>query len=441
MVVFLITAVALPLLLTEFGDWCPWLAARLVRWAARHLGDPASCQRYEEEWIANLNEVPGKLGRLVAAFGYLAYMPSMRRSVRRRASRPLSSALPATYRLPLDSLAFVGRVREFEILRRLLLHAAAEDATDRQPIYVVGMGGIGKTALAVFCSTQMKEAFPDGQLFLSAWNREDPGSCLGELLIELGVPASRIPSAQAEKSAMFRACVSGRRVLVVLDDIDEPDQVRALFHGDLPCPVLVTSRQAPNPSLSEGIITLTGLDNDEAHELLRRQLGPRVDAEAEDTARLLNMMAGHPLVINLIIAILAIDPSFTVAGLLLKLDTEMNDNDSHSDGRAVLDNMYYRLPAEQRALLDRLSLLSRAPFGRHQAALLIGATPGDADHLLQNLAVSGWLASVVGEKSRYILHDLVYVYAWEHLRHYEPPERIEVIRGRLTRHDLDPPHP
>jgi hypothetical protein len=90
MVVFLITAVILPLLLAEFSDWCPWLAARIVRWAARRLGDPASCKRYEEEWIANLNEVPGKLARLAVAFGHLAYMPRMRRSVRRRTARSLS---------------------------------------------------------------------------------------------------------------------------------------------------------------------------------------------------------------------------------------------------------------------------------------------------------------------------------------------------------------
>jgi hypothetical protein len=84
MVVFVVTAVVLPLVLAEFGDWCPWLAVRLVRWAARRLGDPASCQRYEEEWTANLNEVPGKLARLFAAFGYVACLPGMRRSVRGR---------------------------------------------------------------------------------------------------------------------------------------------------------------------------------------------------------------------------------------------------------------------------------------------------------------------------------------------------------------------
>ena len=83
-VIFTVTVLVIPLLLAEFGDWCPWLAARIVRWAARRLGDPVSCQRYEEEWIANLNEVPGKLTRLLAAVGYLAHTPGMRRSIRSR---------------------------------------------------------------------------------------------------------------------------------------------------------------------------------------------------------------------------------------------------------------------------------------------------------------------------------------------------------------------
>ena len=90
--VFVAIAVVLPLALAEFGDWCPWLAARLVRWAARRLPDAASRSRYEEEWTANLNQVPGKLARLVVAVGCAARLPAMRRSVQRR---PAQHALPA----------------------------------------------------------------------------------------------------------------------------------------------------------------------------------------------------------------------------------------------------------------------------------------------------------------------------------------------------------
>jgi hypothetical protein len=100
-VAFVVTAVALSLLLSEFGDWCPWLATWIVRWAAGCLGDPLACRRYEEEWIANLNEVPGKLTRLVVAFGYLACLPRMRRSISRaREIGPASIGNSAVRQLP-----------------------------------------------------------------------------------------------------------------------------------------------------------------------------------------------------------------------------------------------------------------------------------------------------------------------------------------------------
>ena len=83
---FVATAVLLPLLLAEFGDWCPWLAERIVRWSARRLGQPAARIRYEEEWLANLSEVPGKLSRLAAALEYAASVPRMRWSLRSLAS-------------------------------------------------------------------------------------------------------------------------------------------------------------------------------------------------------------------------------------------------------------------------------------------------------------------------------------------------------------------
>ena len=83
---FLATGVLLPLLLAEFGDWCPWLAERIVRWSARRLGLPTASIRYEEEWLANLNEVPGKLSRLAAALEYAVSVPRMRWSLRNSAS-------------------------------------------------------------------------------------------------------------------------------------------------------------------------------------------------------------------------------------------------------------------------------------------------------------------------------------------------------------------
>lgn len=325
--VFLITAVVPPLLLSEFGDWCPWLAARIVRWAARRLGDPASCERYEEEWIANLNEVPGKLGRLAAALGYLAYMPRMRYSVRRRAG----SALPPTSAGPLAlprGIKMIGREREHEALVRLL-RIAAKEMTAPQLLYVTGMPGIGKTTLVLSCAEQMKEAFPGGQLFVSSRARPSPDSLLNELLLAVGIPAAAIPKQRADKRALFRAHVSRRRVLLVLDDVTDHSSVDALSDGGLPCTILVTTRRR-----TIGTTTLPGrglflqpLSAQDGLELLRSHIGADVDAEPLAAAALIRLLES-PLEIVFVANELARHPATTVTDFLHRLRTESEELDT-----------------------------------------------------------------------------------------------------------------
>jgi hypothetical protein len=89
LIVFSLTAILLPLILNEVGDWSPWLAVRLVRWTAARLGNPLDAERYAEEWEANLEEMPGKLTRLGVAISITLYAPRLRRSLRRRRARQL----------------------------------------------------------------------------------------------------------------------------------------------------------------------------------------------------------------------------------------------------------------------------------------------------------------------------------------------------------------
>jgi len=119
-VVFVVGMVVLPLVLAEFGDWCPWLAARLVRWTARRLPDAASSSRYEEEWTANLDQVPGKLARLLAAVGYLACLPAMRRSIRLQLTPhvlPVPPALGTAQGSAVQFLASEAGIRQFLDIR------------------------------------------------------------------------------------------------------------------------------------------------------------------------------------------------------------------------------------------------------------------------------------------------------------------------------------
>jgi hypothetical protein len=83
-----IPAVVIPLVLTEFGDWATWLATKVVRYAARLLGEPDAVARYTEEFTATIAAVPGQLTRLVAAVGILAATPVLRRVLRANPATP-----------------------------------------------------------------------------------------------------------------------------------------------------------------------------------------------------------------------------------------------------------------------------------------------------------------------------------------------------------------
>jgi NB-ARC domain len=426
--------VVLPLLVTEFGDWCPWLAVHLVRWAARQLGDPASCERYQEEWIANLNEVPGKLARLVAAFGYLVYLPGMRRSIRRRRARPRVGLYARA--LPPLSHPFVGRVEELGFLLERLRTTSARRG-GYEPVYVVGIGGIGKTTLATVCAHRMRNDFPDGQIFLNVSSLATANDYLNSILVYLGVPISRIPSHQDGKRALFREVVSGRRVLLVLDNI-ESDHVPALFGGDSPCPVLITSRQPPSHGLGS-VLALETLDEYESRELLRNRLGHRIDAEPEAVEELVHLLGGLPLAIAIVAAMLA-QESATVASVVRRLnEVNLTDTVPPSYLQSAFDNLYQMQAPEGQVLLRRLSLLPDAPFGVRETALLTGATPSYATRLVGSLLHAGLVICVEGAAERYILHHLIRSCASERLLRDETPECLQDLLDRLKRHGLDPP--
>ncbi|MFI6031575.1 hypothetical protein [Amycolatopsis magusensis] len=96
LVALVLTAVLLPLALDELRDWSPRLATKMVRWAARRLGHQLAQARYEEEWAANIQAVPGKLSALLAALGYVLAIPRMRWNLKRGPNAALFQETPLT---------------------------------------------------------------------------------------------------------------------------------------------------------------------------------------------------------------------------------------------------------------------------------------------------------------------------------------------------------
>ena len=216
------------------------------------------------------------------------------------AVRRLAPATPP-WQLPMDVPGFTGRAEQLARLDALLA-----DGTGTSPGTVVitaiaGTAGVGKTALAVHWAHQVRERFPDGQLYVNLHGYA-PGTPLGplaalaQMLGALGVAADGVPLQLDQAAGLYRSLLAGKRVLVVLDNARSAAQVRPLLPGSPGCLVLITSRDR-----LDGLVASHGADRlaldvltpAEAVSLLGRIMGaPRV-AAAAGTDDLRAQSAGH----------------------------------------------------------------------------------------------------------------------------------------------------
>ncbi len=152
-----------------------------------------------------------------------------------------------------------------------------------QIIAITGTAGVGKTSLANRFARQVAKRFPDGQLYVNLRGFDPSGSALSPesalrfFLDSLGVQPQRMPVDTDGRAGLFRSMLDGKRVLIVLDNARDPDQVRPLLPGSPGSLVVVTSRsQLTGLVVAEGAtpLSLDVLTEDEAHELLGRRLGP-----------------------------------------------------------------------------------------------------------------------------------------------------------------------
>jgi transcriptional regulator with XRE-family HTH domain len=156
---------------------------------------------------------------------------------------PAADGVPA--QLPPEACAFAGRRREIAELDRLLTEAG-----DAVTVAVIaGTAGVGKTALAVHWAHRVADRFPDGNLYVDLRGTDrgqtlSPEQVLGGFLRTLGLAAGDVPYVLTERAARFRTMLSGRRMLIVLDNAASADQVRPLLPGRSSSFVVVTSRDS-----------------------------------------------------------------------------------------------------------------------------------------------------------------------------------------------------
>ncbi|RKN09307.1 AfsR/SARP family transcriptional regulator [Streptomyces radicis] len=328
---------------------------------------------------------------------------------------------------------------------------AGGEGAGAMPICVLtGPAGVGKTTLAVHWAHRARDAFPDGQLHvdLRGFGPSDaamtPAEAIRLFLEALPVPRDRVPAGFDGQVALYRSVLAGRRVLVVLDNARDSDQVRPLLPNAPGSLVLVTSRnELTGLVASEGARRLpVGLFSDaQARELLARRLDPARLAAAPDTVDdIVRRCGGLPLALAIAAARTGARPGFPLAALTTGLGGSPRDLDvfdggeANADVRTVLSWSYRALSPGAARLLRLLGLVEAEDIGSDAVASLAGIAPGEAGRLLTELT----RAHLVTERApdRYGWHDLLWAYAHElSLAHDPEPERAEALH-RLFDHYL-----
>lgn len=317
--------------------------------------------------------------------------------------------------LPRAPRGFHGRAAELAALSR----AAAGEA----PVcLVVGPAGVGKTALVLHWAHQARAGFPDGLLHADLRGFGDTGEpalveVLREFLPALGVPHGRIPESLNAAAALFRSLAADRRLLVVLDNARDSEQVRPLLPGGRHCVTVVTSRhRLPGLIVTDTArpVAVDVLEPQDATMLLAEVLGEeRVRAEPAAALRLAELCDGLPLALRVAAARLAGRPAWSLGEMAAELSDEtrrLSLLDVEDIGvRAALRVTLQQLPQEVSRQFAHLGRHPGTHVDRYAAAALAGTDPASAETSLERLAV----AHLVSETApgRWTMHDLVRLYA------------------------------
>jgi DNA-binding SARP family transcriptional activator len=351
-----------------------------------------------------------------------------------------ANAPPPPRQLPAAPGHFVARA---EALKRLDAQLTEAGAGAAPLCAVVGTAGVGKTALVVHWAYQVASRFPDGQLYVnlrgySAEPRMRPVEALARFLRALDVPAEQIPADLDEAAAMYRSLLAAKRVLVVLDNADNPDQVRPLLPGGPASLAVVTSREQMLGLVARDGAYRLRLDTFAPHEaldLLGRVLGPqRVAAEPDAAAELAEACDFLPLALRIAAANLTGDPSQSIADQVRALTSGDRltalavAGDEQTAVRAAFDLSYRVLTAGERRLFRRLGLVPGADFAIGVAAALDPAGARSAT-VLARLAGANLVEQHAGD--RFAFHDLLRRYAAERAAAEESPADRAAARQRL----------
>ena len=357
--------------------------------------------------------------------------------IRTPAPKPPAVEPPNT--LDPNPQTFVGRHRD---VAAVTTEIEGQLASGESVVFVVdGMPGIGKTTLALHVAYELRERCPDGAMQLHLRGHDDkqrptdPEAALGLLLGMLGVESRQIQHAGSLDLAisLWRRHSAGKRLLLLLDDAVDAEQIAPLVPGGAGRIVLVTARNRLADLPEAMRYPLEPMLDDEAAQLVVRSA--RMAATRDPALRaVVDACGGFPLALAVAGKILRTRQAWSIGDLADHLASSRAAHARKPDAIIsplfrVFSTSYRDLPEFERLLLRRLSLNPGLRIHLRAVAALIDAEPSETDAALFNLVEQNLLMEP--ERHYYQLHDMVKIFAAHMCGIEEDPAELEIAANRL----------
>jgi DNA-binding SARP family transcriptional activator/tetratricopeptide (TPR) repeat protein len=354
--------------------------------------------------------------------------------------------VPVPAQLPIAPRHFTGRRGHLDMLDIVLAERPRQVSA---VVVVTGTAGVGKTTLAVRWAHRVAGQFPDGQLHVNLRGFDptasamSPAEAVRGFLDALGVPAPRIPQSPDAQVGLYRSLLADRRVLVLLDNARDTDQVRPLLPAAPGCVAVVTSRnQLSGLVAAEGahLLTLDVLSTSEARSLLAQRLGAdTIVVQPEAVDEIVDRCARLPLALAIVCARAAACPDFTLSALAGELRQAqsidvLDGGDPATDIRNVFSWSYHTLTPDTARLFRLLGLHPGPDITAPAAASLTALPLAQARRMLAGLARTNLL--IEHHPGRYTLHDLLRAYATRLSHDIDPHHERHAATGRMLDHYL-----
>lgn len=366
-------------------------------------------------------------------------LPVSAPAVRPATATPEPTVVPR--QLPASIAEFTGRETLLTAIREILGRDDEAPPSYAMPIVAIsGPGGVGKSALAVRAAHELVDDYPDGQLYadMHALPADGTSRLLARFLRALGMSGIAVPEDLDERAEMYRTRLASRRVLIVLDDVAEEEQVLPLLPGSPDCAVITTSRTRLSGLPGANWIAVDVLDADQSVDLLTSIVGEdRVAAEPEACTQLAGLCDGLPLALRIAGARLASRPHWRIDDLVRRLSDESRRLDEFvHKGLELRSNIaltYRNLIGPGQRLFRLFAMIHGPEFPGWAAAALLDTSLTEAEDVLDDLVDARVLDAVRYPSERvfrYRFHELVRIYAQEQLVETDSVAEREAALGR-----------